>query len=290
MSDDGSGVPEEDAPRLFERFFRSDRARTTRGSGLGLAIVKHVVETAGGHVEARGLHHPTMAGDVRDPPLAELVDDVQASDRLARVQHREGEVDRLGGQKRAAGYASHRFQRALRIAQVEEQAPTDHDVERAQLVGVEVVDRHLVSLDLRAEDVGRQGEPRPLVRSGDTGELAAGTRPEPGRPVPFVMVGDVDRHHLGGASALHLEGEIAVVHSDVQATLALDVGQRQPIDDRAEVEPTRSDEPGLEFGNADAYQRTENRSLPARPPPTVEIDDPNADHRLTERPTGQRSR
>jgi two-component system phosphate regulon sensor histidine kinase PhoR len=53
-SDDGIGVPEEDATRLFERFFRSDRARTTRGSGLGLAIVKHVVETAGGHVEARG--------------------------------------------------------------------------------------------------------------------------------------------------------------------------------------------------------------------------------------------
>jgi two-component system phosphate regulon sensor histidine kinase PhoR len=53
-SDDGTGVPEEDASRLFERFFRSDRARTTRGSGLGLAIVKHVVETAGGHVEARG--------------------------------------------------------------------------------------------------------------------------------------------------------------------------------------------------------------------------------------------
>jgi len=54
VSDDGAGVPEEDAPRLFERFFRSDRARTTRGSGLGLAIVKHVVETAGGNVEARG--------------------------------------------------------------------------------------------------------------------------------------------------------------------------------------------------------------------------------------------
>jgi two-component system, OmpR family, phosphate regulon sensor histidine kinase PhoR len=54
VSDDGAGVPEGDAPRLFERFFRSDRARTTRGSGLGLAIVKHVVETAGGAVEARG--------------------------------------------------------------------------------------------------------------------------------------------------------------------------------------------------------------------------------------------
>ena len=55
-TDDGAGVPEEDAPRLFERFFRSDRARTTRGSGLGLAIVKHVVEATGGHVEARGAY------------------------------------------------------------------------------------------------------------------------------------------------------------------------------------------------------------------------------------------
>ena len=62
-SDDGTGVPEDDAPRLFERFFRSDRARTTRGSGLGLAIVKHVIETAGGHVEARG--GPGRGLDVR---------------------------------------------------------------------------------------------------------------------------------------------------------------------------------------------------------------------------------
>jgi signal transduction histidine kinase len=41
-------------PRLFERFFRADRARASRGTGLGLAIVKHVVTQAGGTVEARG--------------------------------------------------------------------------------------------------------------------------------------------------------------------------------------------------------------------------------------------
>jgi two-component system, OmpR family, phosphate regulon sensor histidine kinase PhoR len=52
--DDGRGVEEEDLPRLFERFYRSDRARASRGTGLGLAIVKHVVVSAGGHVEASG--------------------------------------------------------------------------------------------------------------------------------------------------------------------------------------------------------------------------------------------
>ena len=54
VSDDGRGVDEEELPRLFERFYRSDRARASRGSGLGLAIVKHVVASAGGQVQASG--------------------------------------------------------------------------------------------------------------------------------------------------------------------------------------------------------------------------------------------
>jgi signal transduction histidine kinase len=54
VADDGRGVEEDDLPRLFERFYRSDRARASRGTGLGLAIVKHVVVSAGGHVEAAG--------------------------------------------------------------------------------------------------------------------------------------------------------------------------------------------------------------------------------------------
>ena len=53
-ADTGVGVAEDDLPRLFERFYRADPARSSRGTGLGLAIVKHVVTSAGGTVEATG--------------------------------------------------------------------------------------------------------------------------------------------------------------------------------------------------------------------------------------------
>jgi len=54
VEDDGVGVPHAALPRIFERFYRGDGARTTRGTGLGLAIVKHVVTAAGGDVDADG--------------------------------------------------------------------------------------------------------------------------------------------------------------------------------------------------------------------------------------------
>jgi len=52
VADDGKGVDAADLPRLFERFYRGDQARTSRGTGLGLAIVKHIATSAGGEVEA----------------------------------------------------------------------------------------------------------------------------------------------------------------------------------------------------------------------------------------------
>jgi signal transduction histidine kinase len=57
VSDTGTGVSEEELDRLFERFYRADRARSTLGTGLGLAIVKHVVAAAGGEVEASPTPH-----------------------------------------------------------------------------------------------------------------------------------------------------------------------------------------------------------------------------------------
>lgn len=53
-ADDGRGLDAVELARVFERFYRGDRARASRGTGLGLAIVKHVVVAAGGEVVATG--------------------------------------------------------------------------------------------------------------------------------------------------------------------------------------------------------------------------------------------
>lgn len=53
VTDDGIGIPKKDIPRIFERFYRVDKSRSTRGTGLGLAIVKHIVKLFNGDISVK---------------------------------------------------------------------------------------------------------------------------------------------------------------------------------------------------------------------------------------------
>ena len=72
VSDTGIGIPPEELPQVFDRFFRGREARAMRpqGSGLGLAIVRHVAEVHGGEVRAESEPGRGTTFTVRLPLLA----------------------------------------------------------------------------------------------------------------------------------------------------------------------------------------------------------------------------
>ena len=52
VADTGGGIPKEDLPKIFDRFFRGDASRSKPGNGLGLSMVRAVAESLGGQVQA----------------------------------------------------------------------------------------------------------------------------------------------------------------------------------------------------------------------------------------------
>jgi len=55
VTDTGAGIAEEELERIFERFYKVDKSRSSRGTGLGLAIARHIVEAHGGSLWAESI-------------------------------------------------------------------------------------------------------------------------------------------------------------------------------------------------------------------------------------------
>ena len=81
VADTGVGIPQEDLQRIFERFYKTDRARSQEGTGLGLAISKHIIEGHGGRIWAESIEGTGSTFYFSLPVITTPLDDIQpASD------------------------------------------------------------------------------------------------------------------------------------------------------------------------------------------------------------------
>ncbi len=69
VSDNGPGIPVEEREQVFERFYRTEEARSLPGSGLGLSIVRHVAESFGGQAQIIDRDEPGTTIELSFPPL-----------------------------------------------------------------------------------------------------------------------------------------------------------------------------------------------------------------------------
>jgi two-component system phosphate regulon sensor histidine kinase PhoR len=85
VSDNGIGIPAEEIPRIFERFYRVDRSRSRDmgGTGLGLSIVKHIVQAHGGTIEVKTEPGKGSTFRLKFPISAEEIDQPDAGGAAA---------------------------------------------------------------------------------------------------------------------------------------------------------------------------------------------------------------
>jgi signal transduction histidine kinase len=71
IADTGIGIPGEQIPRVFDRFYRADRSRASPGAGLGLAIALGIARAHGGTIEVRSVDKKGSEFRVRLPGVSE---------------------------------------------------------------------------------------------------------------------------------------------------------------------------------------------------------------------------
>ena len=86
IKDNGVGIPAGELPRIFERFYKGDRARSGGGTGLGLAIARHLVQVHGGQIWAKSKEGVGSTLYFTLPMVGESLEEVEAAETVTSTE------------------------------------------------------------------------------------------------------------------------------------------------------------------------------------------------------------
>jgi hypothetical protein len=194
-----------------------------------------------------GSHQLPLSRGIRQPPLRQPCCAVDPGQRAAAGQQRESELDLVGAQQLAGAHGPDRGQRPQRIAQMQQQAAADHDVEAPDPLRTQLVDAERLAPDRRAEQLVRGAESDAGELTGHVAHVGRTVTAQMVLPVPVLVALDVDRHHLRRPPPLELERKESVGGTDIQAAATGHVGPWQAVDRIPQIEPARGEESGSEL-------------------------------------------